>query len=101
MNTVPWVEDTQSDFKVFGGLGDFFLKVPHIASPRVPSSSCPSGEPPTCAVPLFSPAAKIHPSVALLEAQGVSLSAESDQRTRAGAAQAFKKAWQNDSCRKV
>jgi hypothetical protein len=24
-----------------------------------------SGEPPTCAVPLFSPAAKIHPSVAL------------------------------------
>ena len=29
--------------------------------------------------------------MALLEAQGVSLSAESDQRTRAGAAQAFKK----------
>ena len=40
------------------------------------------GEPPTCAVPLFSPSAKIHPSVALWKDKGVSPSAEGDRRSR-------------------
>ena len=86
MNTVPWVEDTQSDFNVLGGLGDFFLKVPHIASPRVPTSL--RGTPHLCGSPIFA-CGENYPSVALFEAQGISPSAEGDQRTRAGVASAF------------